>query len=63
MCNALISVHGLKNELYSCVRACFGSWVNERVIFMCSALVQNHGLKHEVYSRVARFVRLMALKN
>ena len=24
MRNALVSVHGLKNELYSCVRACFG---------------------------------------
>ena len=48
MCSALFSVHGLKNEVYSCVaylfrfmdkrtryidvwRACFGSWIKERV--------------------------------
>ena len=32
MCGALVSVHGLKNELYSCVaRSYFGSWIKERV--------------------------------
>ena len=62
MCSALFSVHGLKNEVYSCVaclfrfmdkrtryidvwRACFGSWIKERDIFMCSAFVSAHGIK------------------
>ena len=39
MLSALASAHGLKNEIYSCVkRACFGLWIKERGIFMCSAL-------------------------
>ena len=61
MRNALVSVHGLKNELYSFMcsacearlfrfiharRACFGSWIKERVIFMCSALVSVNALKN-----------------
>ena len=36
MCSALVSGHGLKNEIYS--------------LFMCSALVSGHGLKNEIYS-------------
>ena len=40
-------------------RACFGSWVKERDIFMCSALVSAHGLKNEVFSCVACLFRLM----
>ena len=39
--------------------ACFGSWINDRGIFMSSALVSVHGLKNEVYSCVARLFRLM----
>ena len=35
MCSALVSVHGLTNELYSCVEsACLGSWINKRIVFM-----------------------------
>ena len=30
-------------------RACFGSWIKERYIFMCSALVSAHALKNEVF--------------
>ena len=40
-------------------RACFGSWIKERDIFMCSALVSVHGLKNEIYSCVLRLVRFM----
>ena len=40
-------------------RACFGSWIKERVIFMCSALVSVHGLKNEVYSCVVRLFWFM----
>ena len=40
MCCALVSAHGF---------ACFGSWIEERVIFICSVLVSVHGLKNEVY--------------
>ena len=36
MCSALVSVHGLKNELI--------------FIFTCSALVSAHGLKHVMCS-------------
>ena len=39
MCSALILVHGLKNQLYSCA---------------CSALVSVRGLKNELYLCVAR---------
>ena len=41
--NALISDHGLKNEVY--------------FIFMCikNTLISVHGLKNEVYSCVTRF--------
>ena len=42
MCSALVSVHGLKNEVYSCVARLF------RFI----------ELKNEVYSCVARSARL-----
>ena len=31
MCSALVLVHGLKNELYSCVAPLFGSLIKERV--------------------------------
>ena len=40
-------------------RACFGSWIKERGIFMCSALVLVHGLNNEVYSCVARLFRFL----
>ena len=60
MCSVLVSVHGLKNEIYSsCHCACFGSWIKERDIFMCSVLVSVHGLKNEVYSCVACLFRFM----
>ena len=44
MGSALVSGHGLKNEIYS---------------FVCSALVSGHGLKNEIYSCVARLFRVM----
>ena len=48
MCSALVWVHGLKGELYSCVPRlfCFGSGIKERGIFICSVLVSVHGLKN-----------------
>ena len=30
MCSALVSLLGLKNEVYSCAGRCFGSWIKER---------------------------------
>ena len=45
MCSALVSGHGLKNEIYS--------------LFMCSTLVSGHGLKNEIYSCVAHLFRVM----
>ena len=47
MCSALVSGHGLKNEIYSCVARLF------------SALVSGHGLKNEIYSCVAHLFRVM----
>ena len=40
MCSALVSVYRLMNETGNihAYRACFGSWIKERVIFMRSAL-------------------------
>ena len=49
MGSALVLAHGLKNEVYSRVAACFASWIKERGILMCSAFVLAHGLKNEVY--------------
>ena len=43
MCSALVSLHGLKNE----------------VNYTRSALVLAHGLMNEVYSCVARLFRFM----
>ena len=43
MCRALVSAHGLKNE----------------VNYTRSAFVSGHGLKNEVYSCVARLFWLM----
>ena len=79
MCSALFSVHGLKNEVYSCVaclfrfmdkrtryidvwRACFGSWIKERVIFMCSALISVHGLKNEFIFMCSALVSAHGIK-
>ena len=42
MRSALVSVHGLKKELYSCERACFGPWIKERIIFMWSAILTSY---------------------
>ena len=43
MCSALVSVRGLKNEIYSCVVRLFRLMeIKERDIFMCSALVSVH---------------------
>ena len=40
MCSALLSVYGLKNEIYSCVVRLFQLMeIKERDIFMCSTLV------------------------
>ena len=60
MCSALVSVHGLKNEIYSCVVRFFRLMeIKERDIFMCSALVSAHGLKNEVFSCVECLFRFM----
>ena len=45
--SALVSGHGLKNEIYSCLARLF------------SALVSGHGLKNERYSCVAHLSRVM----
>ena len=42
MSSVLVSVHGLKNEIYSCVVCLFRLMDKERNIFMCS--------KNEIYS-------------
>ena len=47
MCNTPVPVHGLKNEIYSCV----------------TRLLRLYGLKNEIYSCVARLFRLCGLKN
>ena len=47
MCSALVSGHGLKNEIYSCVARLF------------SALVSGQGFKNEIYSCVAHLFRVM----
>ena len=43
MCSALVSIHGLKNEIYSRVVRLFRLMeIEERDIFMCSTLVSVH---------------------
>ena len=43
MCSALVSIHGLKNEIYSCVVRLFRFMkIEERDIFVCSTLVSVH---------------------
>ena len=59
MRSALVSVNGLKNEVYSCVARLFWLWIKERGIFMCSALVLAHRLKNEESSCVARLFWLI----
>ena len=60
MCSALVLVHGLKNELYSCVARFFRFMDSRtRYIHVYSALVSVYGLKKEVYSCVARLFRFM----
>ena len=60
MYSALVSAHGLKNEIYSYAARLFRLMeIKERDIFMCSALVSTHGLKNEVFSCVARLFRFM----
>ena len=59
MCSVLVSVHGLKNKVFSCVAACFGSWIKERDIVMCSMLVSVRGLNNEIYSFAVRLFSLM----
>ena len=48
MCSALVSGHGLKNEIYTCVARLFSTLV-----------FSGHGLKNEIYSCVARLFRVM----
>ena len=59
MCSVLVSAHGLKNEIYSCVVRLVRFMIKERDIFMRSALVSAHGLKNEVFSCVAYLFRFM----
>ena len=43
MCSALVSIHGLKNEIYLCVVRLFRLMeIEERDIFICSTLVLVH---------------------
>ena len=60
MCSALVFVHGLKNELYSCV-ACFVRFMDSRTryIHVYSELVSVHGVKKEVYLCVVRLFWFM----
>ena len=60
MCSALVLVHGLKNELYSCV-ARFVRFMDSRTryIHVYSALVSVHGVKKEVYLCVVRLFWFM----
>ena len=44
-------------------RACFGSWIKERVILMCSALVSVHGLKNEFIFMCSALVSVHGLEN
>ena len=44
-------------------RACFDSWIKERVIFMCSALVSVHGLKNEFIFMCSALVSVHGLEN
>ena len=60
MCSSLVSVHGLKNELYLCVVRLF-RFIDQRtsLLVVCSALVLVHGLKNELHLCVARFFWFM----
>ena len=51
MCTALVSAHGLKNEIYSCVVRLFRFMIKERDTFMCSVLGSVHGLKNPYLMR------------
>ena len=44
-------------------RACFGSWIKERVILMCSVLVSVHGLKKRVIFMCSALVLVHGLPN
>ena len=66
MCSALVLVHGLPNEVYSCVArlfrlACFFRFMDSRTryIQVYSALVSVHGVKKEVYLCVVRLFWFM----
>ena len=58
MCRALVLVHELMNELYSCVARLF-RLMNKRTIFMCSALVSVQQLKNKEYLCVAHLFWFM----
>ena len=64
MCSALVSVHGLKNEVFSCV-ACFGfgSWIKERVIYTCSAVVSVQWIEERHIFMCGVLVSVHGLKN
>ena len=59
MRSALLLVHGLKNELYSCVARSVSVHELRNSYILCGALVSVHGLKNEFYSCVARLFRFM----
>ena len=60
MCSALVLVHRLKNELYSCVALlCSNHGFKNEVYSGHSALVSVHGVKKEVYLCVAPLFRFI----
>ena len=63
MCRALVSAHGLKNDVNYTRSAFVLAQINERDIFMCSALVSLHGLKTEVNYTRSALVLAHGLKN
>ena len=60
MCSVLVSVHGLENELYSCVARLFRFMDSRtRYIHVYSELLSVHGVKKEVYLCVVRLFWFM----
>ena len=59
MHSALLSVHGLKNELYSWVARSVSVNGLGTSYILCGVLVSVHGLKNELYSCAMRLFRFM----
>ena len=61
ICSTLVSVHGLKNEIYSCVVRLFRLMAKRMTNITCVALVwiKKRLMFHVIYSCVARLFRFM----